>query len=116
MANTQRGESEIEVGGVKRLYRLTANACMTFKAMTGVSVLQAATALQEHPDETHLFALMYVGLKAADATLPAYADWADTVGMADLQQFTAAFGDVLGTAFGAPEGNATAAAEPAASS
>lgn len=107
MANAKRGESEVVLGGVKRTFRLTGQACEEFKSMTGMSVLKAAASLEQDMDEGVLFRLMFVGLHAADKMLT-YEAFAESVTLEDVGAFVQQLGGTIATAFGAAEGNATA--------
>lgn len=100
IANEQRGETMVSVGGQDRVFRLTAQAMREFKTLHSISVLKATQSFGEEPDEELLFSLLYVGCHASDKALTRE-QFDETATLEDLGQFartltariTAAFGD-----------------------
>lgn len=109
MSNEKRGVRLIAVGGEMKPYRLSAQACEEFKALTGISVFQLDRVLAEAPDDQALFSLMYVGLHAEDRTLTR-AQFDEAVSLEELGAFVRDFGQTMQIAFGPrAEGNAPTA-------
>jgi len=101
MVNEKRGESLVTIQGAARPFRLTAQACEEFRALTGMSIIKASSQMLE--DEVLVCKLLYVGLRAGDPSIGTYAEFAADITLNDL--IAADTSAMLTTAFGADEGD-----------
>lgn len=99
IANDQRGETMVSVGGQARVYRLTAQAMREFKALHSISVLKATQQFAEDPDEELLFSLLYVGCHASDPTYTRE-QFDGEATLEDLGAFATTLTARIGAAFG----------------